>query len=127
MNIKSLNNILCKLNSKSLFNLLSYNKTNTLFGANNYSTLHDKVDEKNYEWNLIIPGYKNKIKNEKIEISKVIGILWLSNGKHQLFANTNLDGFCNNRCLNDIKKYINDYLVNNNNVKGCWVEPILYK
>jgi hypothetical protein len=93
------------------------------YGIINHGSLSDNIDNKKFD--IIIPGYTNKIDSNYVYSKDIIGILWLSDGNHKIFINIDYDGFDYKKCINDSKKYMNEYLNINTSLKGYWIEPIM--
>ena len=79
----------------------------------------------NNKFDIIIPGYTKKIDSKYVYSKGIIGILWLSDGNHKIFINIEHNGFDYNKCNDDSKKYINEYLNINTSLSGYWIEPFM--
>lgn len=90
------------------------------YGVINHGTLLN-----NNEFDIIIPGYTNKINSTYVYSKDIIGILWVSDGNHKIFINIEHDGFNYNKCNDDSKKFINEYLNIHKSLNGYWIEPIM--
>ena len=122
--LKSLKRILTKIDSDSPIILQEKILKKNEYSIKNHGIVVDLTNDTKKEWDVIVPGYDSNLLFKTLKLEKVIGILWLSDGKHRIFVQSDKLGFDKNLCLKDIKHYINDFLTNNTDVKGCWIEPI---
>lgn len=70
-------------------------------------------------WDVVIPGYKDKLKKKEYDTNDIIGIFILDNGNSKIFMRVNEEGYDKRRCNDDIKKFIKEYLFWNE-VRGEW-------
>ena len=110
------------LNSEIKLNIIT-NKYNSTYGVKNSAFIIDNQTTSNFE--ILVPGYENNITEKEVSLEKVIGVLWLSSGKHKVFVNIDYNGFEKCLCLSDIKKYIDSFLNSNDDVRA--VRTIKYQ
>ena len=120
-------NIIALLKNPTEIYLDNMNKLKSKnYGIINHGSLSSYINKSDNEpWDIIIPGYTNKIDSNYVYSKDIIGILWLSDGNHKIFINIDYDGFDYKKCINDSKKYMNEYLNINTSLKGYWIEPIM--
>jgi len=77
-------------------------------------------------WDVVIPGYKCKLKKREYMSNEILGLFILNNGNSKIFMRVCEEGYDNERAVEDIKKYIKEYLYWND-VEGEWVEYKKFK
>lgn len=83
-----------------------------------FPTLLNRSD--NDPWDVILPGYKKRIRKKHFCAHVVIGILYVSNGNHKLFMRIPYPGYSSKQAKIDMNVYKAEYSRQNPQVGTRW-------
>ena len=67
-------------------------------------------------WDIIIPGYNYKIKQQEYIIKNIFGYIWMEDGNYKIIADLGLPNFSHERLNNDLNIYLKNYKNHNSHL-----------
>ena len=92
-----------------------------IYSIINHAEVKDCINEADGDlWDVVIPGYKDKLKKKEYDTNDILGIFVLNNGNSKIFMRVDEKGYEKKRACDDINKFISEYLYWNDDVSGEW-------
>lgn len=90
---------------------LEYRPSRYMFGLLNYGEIpgyYNRADKD--PWDVFAPGYKRRLECKAYQVTRVLGVLWMSNGNHKIAVRVDAPGFDEAASRKEIDLYERTYV-----------------